>query len=48
MNTEREKRTIVVGEEFEGVRVDTALATILELSRSQVADLLNEIGRAHV
>ena len=41
MSTEREKRTIVVGEEFEGVRVDTALATILELSRSQVADLLN-------
>ena len=41
MSLEREKRTIIAGEEFEGMRVDTALATILELSRSQVADLLN-------
>ena len=41
MSIEREKRTIIADEQFEGVRVDTALATILELSRSQVADLLN-------
>lgn len=40
MNT-REKRTILVDETLEGERVDVALAGILGLSRSAVADLLN-------
>ena len=41
MTTERELRTILITEEFDGERVDAALAKILELSRSSVADLLN-------
>jgi 23S rRNA pseudouridine1911/1915/1917 synthase len=41
MSDERENRTILVTEEFSGERVDSALAKILELSRSSVADLLN-------
>ena len=41
MSDERENRTILITEEFEGERVDSALAKILELSRSSVADLLN-------
>ena len=41
MSDERENRTILISEEFEGERVDSALAKILELSRSAVADLLN-------
>ena len=41
MNQERERRSILITEEFDGDRVDSALAKILELSRSTVADLLN-------
>lgn len=41
MSSEREKRTILISEDFNGERVDSALAKILELSRSVVADLLN-------
>lgn len=41
MTEERERRTILITEEFNGERVDSALAKILELSRSTVADLLN-------
>jgi len=41
MTNEREVREILISEEFEGERVDSALAKILELSRSVVADLLN-------
>ncbi|MFM8753058.1 MAG: RluA family pseudouridine synthase [Actinomycetota bacterium] len=41
MTEERERRTILITEEFDGERVDSALAKILELSRSTVADLLN-------
>jgi len=38
---QRERRSILITEEFDGERVDSALAKILELSRSTVADLLN-------
>ena len=38
---EREKRAIQIGQAQDGQRVDTALAKVLELSRSVVADLLN-------
>ena len=38
---EREKRTIQIDQAQDGQRVDTALAKVLELSRSVVADLLN-------
>lgn len=38
---EREKQVVLISEEFDGERVDSALARILELSRSVVADLLN-------
>lgn len=38
---EREKRTIQIDQDQDGQRVDTALAKVLELSRSVVADLLN-------
>jgi 23S rRNA pseudouridine1911/1915/1917 synthase len=38
---EREKRAIQIDQDQDGQRVDTALAKILELSRSVVADLLN-------
>ena len=41
MTSDREKRTIVIDENGDGMRVDAALASVLELSRSQVADLLN-------
>jgi len=41
MTQERERRSILITEEFGGERVDSALAKILELSRSTVADLLN-------
>ena len=41
MSDDRERRTILITEEFDGERVDSALAKILELSRSAVADLLN-------
>ena len=41
MNQDRERRSILITEEFDGDRVDSALAKILELSRSTVADLLN-------
>lgn len=41
MTQERERRSILITEEFDGDRVDSALAKILELSRSTVADLLN-------
>ena len=41
MSDERERRSILITEEFDGERVDSALAKILELSRSTVADLLN-------
>jgi 23S rRNA pseudouridine1911/1915/1917 synthase len=41
MTQERERRAILITEEFDGERVDSALAKILELSRSTVADLLN-------
>lgn len=41
MSAEREKRSIIIDESSDGMRVDAALAGILELSRSQVADLLN-------
>jgi len=41
MTQERERRSILITEEFDGERVDSALAKILELSRSTVADLLN-------
>lgn len=39
--SEREKRVIQVEESFEGERVDVALAALLGISRSSVADLLN-------
>ena len=38
---DREKRAIQIDQDQDGQRVDTALAKILELSRSVVADLLN-------
>ena len=38
---EREKRAIQIDQAQDGQRVDTALAKVLELSRSIVADLLN-------
>ncbi len=38
---EREKRAIQIDQAQDGQRVDTALAKVLELSRSVVADLLN-------
>lgn len=41
MSDARERRSILITEEFDGERVDSALAKILELSRSTVADLLN-------
>ena len=41
MSIEREKRSILITEEFDGERADSALSKILELSRSNVADLLN-------
>ena len=41
MSDARESRSILITEEFDGERVDSALAKILELSRSTVADLLN-------
>ena len=41
MSDERERRSILITEEYDGERVDSALAKILELSRSAVADLLN-------
>ena len=41
MSTERERRTILVPQELDGERVDSALSKVLELSRSNVADLLN-------
>ena len=41
MTQERERRSILITEDFDGERVDSALAKILELSRSTVADLLN-------
>jgi 23S rRNA pseudouridine1911/1915/1917 synthase len=41
MTDERERRSILITEEHDGERVDSALARILELSRSTVADLLN-------
>ena len=41
MSTEREKRSILIPQEFDGERVDSALSKLLELSRSNVADLLN-------
>lgn len=41
MSDARERRSILITEEYDGERVDSALAKILELSRSAVADLLN-------
>ena len=41
MTKEREERMIIVPEQCAGERVDSALAKLLELSRSVVADLLN-------
>ena len=38
---QREKRAIQIDQDQDGQRVDTALAKVLELSRSVVADLLN-------
>jgi len=38
---EREKRAIQIDQDQDGQRVDSALAKVLELSRSVVADLLN-------
>lgn len=38
---EREKRAIQIDQDQDGQRVDTALAKVLQLSRSVVADLLN-------
>lgn len=38
---EREKRAIQIDQDQDGQRVDTALAKVLDLSRSVVADLLN-------
>jgi len=38
---ERERRAIQIDQDQDGQRVDTALAKVLELSRSVVADLLN-------
>ena len=40
---EREKRAIQIDQDQDGQRVDTALAKVLELSRSVVADLLNAV-----
>ncbi|MFM1788813.1 MAG: hypothetical protein RLZZ12_162 [Actinomycetota bacterium] len=39
--SEREKRALLIDESLEGERVDVALAGLLGLSRSAVADLLN-------
>jgi 23S rRNA pseudouridine1911/1915/1917 synthase len=39
--SEREKRVLLIDESLEGERVDVALAGLLGLSRSAVADLLN-------
>lgn len=39
--SEREKRSLQIESEYEGERVDVALAALLGISRSAVADLLN-------
>jgi len=41
VSTEREKRSILIPQELDGERVDSALSKLLELSRSNLADLLN-------
>lgn len=41
MTEERERRAILVPQELDGERVDSALAKLLDMSRSNVADLLN-------
>lgn len=41
MNLDREEKVVIISEESAGERVDTALAKLLNLSRSVVADLLN-------
>lgn len=41
MSEERERRALLVPQEMDGERVDSALAKLLEMSRSNVADLLN-------
>lgn len=38
---EREERIVIIDERFEGQRVDVAIANLIGLSRSTVADLLN-------
>lgn len=41
MSEERERRALLVPQEMDGERVDSAIAKLLEMSRSNVADLLN-------
>lgn len=41
MTEERERRAILIPQELDGERVDSALAKLLDMSRSNVADLLN-------
>lgn len=41
MSADRERREILIPQDLDGDRVDSALAKLLELSRSNVADLLN-------
>lgn len=41
MSADRERREILIPQDLDGERVDSALAKLLELSRSNVADLLN-------
>ena len=41
MSSDRERREILIPQDLDGERVDSALAKLLEMSRSNVADLLN-------
>ena len=41
MSSDREGREILIPQDLDGERVDSALAKLLEMSRSNVADLLN-------
>lgn len=41
MSSEREQKIILITQELDGERVDSALSKLLDMSRSNVADLLN-------
>ncbi|MFM1967918.1 MAG: hypothetical protein RL590_775, partial [Actinomycetota bacterium] len=41
MSSNRERKEVLIPQDLDGERVDSALSKLLELSRSNVADLLN-------